>query len=180
MNDGRGPCFVQEMCAIGLVKTLVRLEKRTWEDGDIPARLGEIIKELTMSFEAMTTFTQYQGEIRSRHLEWTPPHTSETFWKENIHCFEENEFEVVQEIYEILRTSKNEQSLAIACHDIGELVRYHPQGRKVLSAPILQGLDESVLNLITHESPMVSRHALMATQKILVQKWQYLDVQEVK
>ena len=72
----------------------------------------------------------YKSEVRSGNLDWTPVHKSEKFWRENVHKFEENQFEIVAILLNLIRNSASNLVLAVACHDIGEFIRVHPRGRE--------------------------------------------------
>eukprot|EP00760_Papus_ankaliazontas_P007830 PhM_4_TR13551/c0_g1_i1/m.104372/K02144/ATPeV1H; V-type H+-transporting ATPase subunit H len=174
MNSGKGPRFFTDMVGIGVLKTVRLLQKRSWGDDDVVAYLDELEKKLQENLEDLTTFSEYVGEVQSGVLEWSPAHTSVKFWKENLRNFEAKEFDVLRELAELLKTSTHETTLAVACHDFGELVRHHPQGRKILALSVFGGVKERILELMTSQSPEVSRHALLATQKIMVQRWEFL------
>ncbi|MCL4419380.1 hypothetical protein M1146_04735 [Patescibacteria group bacterium] len=63
---------------------------------------------------------------------------------------------------------KDSAILIIACWDIGEFVRFHPRGRKILDnldvkAPIMQ--------LLTSKDGLVESAALLTLQKLLLNNW---------
>jgi V-type H+-transporting ATPase subunit H len=62
--------------------------------------------------------------------------------------------------------------LAIACYDLGEFVRFHPRGRKVLSK--MDGKVD-IMKLMTNPDPEVQKHALLCVQKMMVHNWEYLS-----
>ena len=47
--------------------------------------------------------------------------------------FEKDKFEVLGMLIHILKDSQNSQNLEIACHDIGQFIRYHPMGRQFVA-----------------------------------------------
>jgi V-type H+-transporting ATPase subunit H len=153
--------MINEMISVGVPKTLSSLVKRKFEDEDIKTDATKLITILEQHIEEISSFDEYRQEVLSGNLEWTPVHTSEKFWKENMAKFEQNNFYILKELIKLLDTSslenaegtttqenqpaaqateeegkvvvniKNEnRTLAIACHDIGEFVRYHPRGRR--------------------------------------------------
>lgn len=61
-------------------------------------------------------------------LEWSSVHT-ERFWKENAIKFEQNDFQLIKKLREILQ-GKDEKNISIACYDLGEFCRFYPKGRK--------------------------------------------------
>lgn len=44
------------------------------------------------------TFEQYASELETGKLEWSPPHKSETFWKENASKLEENNYVLLRQV----------------------------------------------------------------------------------
>jgi V-type H+-transporting ATPase subunit H len=174
INNGKGPRFFTDMSGIGMLKTIQILQKRNWEDQDVVAQLAALEKQLHENLDDLTTFSEYVGEVHSGVLEWSPAHTSVKFWKENLRNFEAKEYEILRELAELLKTTTHDVTLAVACFDFGEFLRHHPQGRKILALPQFAGVKEKILSLMSHESPEVARHALLATQKIMVQRWEFL------
>lgn len=58
--------------------------------------------------------------------------------------------------------------VAIACYDLGEFVRFYPNGRLVAKG---LGAREVVLRATEHPNPDVQTQALLCISKILVQNW---------
>ena len=174
INNNKGPRFYTDMSGIGMLKTIQTLQKRNWEDHDVVEKLENLEKKLQENLEDLTTFSEYLGEVHSGVLEWSPAHTSVKFWKENLKQFEVREFEVLRQLGELLKASTHEVTLAVACYDFGEFIRHHPQGRKILTLPQFAGVKERILTLMSHSSPEVQRHALLSTQKIMVQRREFL------
>lgn len=57
--------------------------------------------------------------------------SAEKFWRENVLCFEKDEFLCVRKIANLLEDSSSSSTTrAIACHDLGEFARLHPAGKK--------------------------------------------------
>lgn len=171
----KGPNYYVDLIGMGIMKTLWQLARRKFGDDDIPAAVEELTQILDQNMDAVTSFTEYKGEVLSGSLEWSPVHTSTKFWKENATKFEENGYEALRELADILAKSRNELTLAVACHDVGEIVRYHPSGRMILNVPQVAGLKERVMGLMSHSNPEVAKNALVAVQKIMVQKWEFIQ-----
>ena len=174
VNNNKGPNFFHEMVGIGLMKTLWQLSRRKFGDEDIAKDVEDLTNSLEASLEVLTSFTEYRGEVHSGILEWSPVHSSAKFWKENYPKFEENNYEVLRDLAKIITSAKSDVTLAVACHDLGELVRYHPSGRMLLQLPQLQGLKERVMQHMSDANPEVAKHALLAVQKIMVQRWEFI------
>lgn len=69
---------------------------------------------------------------------------------------------------EILSKEKDSNILIIACWDIGEFVRFHPRGRK-----ILENLDvkSPIMQLLSSGDGQVESAALLTLQKLLLNNW---------
>lgn len=81
-------------------------------------------------FTTPSTWDEYQSEVRSGRLEWTPVHTNDGFWKANVQRLNDKNFELLRLLSRILVTSTNPVVLAVACHDIGQYSKWYPQGKK--------------------------------------------------
>ena len=57
---------------------------------------------------------------------------------------------------------------AIACFDLGEFVRFYPNGRSIARK---LGAKDVAMKLIDHENTEVQRHALQCVSKMMVQNW---------
>lgn len=175
INNGKGPNFFADMIGVGLVKTLWQLARRKFGDEDITHEIEEMTTLLDQNLEQMSSFSEYKGEVQSGILEWSPVHTSTKFWRENATKFEENNYEVLGELRNLILTSHNELTLAVACFDVGELVRHHPSGRALLQLPQLANAKEKIMHLMSHKSADVAKNALLAVQKIMVQRWEFIQ-----
>ncbi|KPI84100.1 putative ATP synthase [Leptomonas seymouri] len=171
----KGPSLVAEMVSVGMIKTLSQLFRRKFGDEDINVMVENLNLALESSMQVLTSFSQYRGEVLSGVLEWTPVHTSAKFWKENAEKVEGNNYEVLIALGKTLCESKNEVTLAVACHDLGEIIRYHPTGRNLLTLATMSGVKERVMSLMSHTNPEVAKEALLCTQKVMVQRWEYMQ-----
>ena len=70
-----------------------------------------------------------------------------------------------------LLSSKDEEVVAIACYDIGEFVRFYPNGRSITKR---LGAKELVMPLIESENVDLQRHALQCVSKLMVQNWEFV------
>jgi len=76
---------------------------------------------------------------------------------------------ILRTLKDILATPENDPAiLIIACWDIGEFVRFHPRGRK-----ILDNLDIKVpiMQLLTSKDEQVEAASLLTLQKLLLNNW---------
>ncbi|ESL11474.1 ATP synthase [Trypanosoma rangeli SC58] len=177
-KDGKGPAFIAEMVGVGMLKTLGQLSRRKFGDEDIGILVNELKHVLEHSMEKLTSFSEYRGEVLSGELEWTPVHTSVKFWKENAGQFDNNDYEVLVALGRIIMTTHHDLTLAVACYDLGEVIRHHPTGKALLLLPCMEGVKGRVMSLMSHANPEVAKNALLAVQKIMVQRWEYIQEQQ--
>lgn len=115
-------------------------------------RLRDMLEEHT---KTKTTFDEYVAEVRSGHLRWSPPHRSQAFWSENARrIFDFENGAVLRELAEIMKKPwENDKAvLAIACNDMGFLVKEVPERRyqlekhgvKLRVMELMQDADENV------------------------------------
>lgn len=61
--------------------------------------------------------------------------------------------------------------MTIALYDIGEFVRFYPNGRVVVSK---MGGKKAIMDLLSHDDADIQRHALQCVSKIMVTNWEHL------
>ena len=120
-----------------------------------------------------STFEIYQTEVKSKSLKESPVHTNEAFWRENITQFETNNFDLVGRLVLIVRdASEPAEVREIAAWDLGEFARFHPDGRRVVTK---LGGKQALMLLMTEKNQKLAKAALLATQKIMVNNWEFLQ-----
>ncbi|EDV23506.1 uncharacterized protein TRIADDRAFT_36227 [Trichoplax adhaerens] len=157
-----------------VISMLIVLENKNWADSDIKDDIDFIHEKLSMNLNFLSTFDEYAGEVKSGHLEWSPVHRSERFWRENASMLNENNYEILKILLQLLSDSRDPLVLAIAAHDIGEYVRHYGAGKRVIEK---FGGKERVMQLMTHSDQQVRYEALLAVQKLMVHHWEYLGKQ---
>ncbi|EFC48228.1 vacuolar ATP synthase subunit H [Naegleria gruberi] len=162
------PKFVTAMVNVSVPKTLLNLQKRSFEDKDITEELKSLSENLDAHIDEISSFDDYRQEVLSGHLEWTPVHSSEKFWKENMDKMEQNNFYILRELIKLLDDESNTDNLAIGCHDIGEFVRYHNRGKRVVTD---LGAKARILQLMEHPNDEVKKYALECCQKIMIKNY---------
>lgn len=139
---------------------LANLAGRQLRDEDAKEDLEQLDKMLDEYTRGQTTFDEYADEVQSGHLRWSPPHKNPTFWRENARKILENK-ELPKKLAEI--TGKNWESdkkvLAVACNDIGNLVREVPEHRSTLEK---LGLKARVMELMQDSDESVRWESLKA------------------
>ncbi|KAF2074548.1 hypothetical protein CYY_004131 [Polysphondylium violaceum] len=162
----------EEMIDNGFVRMLNILTIKKWGDEDIENDIKALEDGLAKDIDNMSSFHKYKSEIISGDLEWTPVHKSERFWKENASKFEENNYQILKYLHVILEKSSNTLHLSIACHDLGEFVRYHPRGKHIIEQLSIKPV---VMKLMTNANDEVKKQALFALQKMMINNWEYVS-----
>lgn len=162
------------MIGAGLLKSLQTLEHlKPRGDEDVRKNLEKLTEALETKYTELSSFDMYKSELVSGNLDWTPAHRSEKFWRANIVRFEENDYQVLHILKELLEKSRDPKVLSVACFDVGEFVRFHPRG-KAIAQHI--GFKTSFMKLLNHKSGEVRKEALLSLQKLMVVNWEYLTV----
>jgi V-type H+-transporting ATPase subunit H len=136
---------------------------RHLSDQDLLDDLQSLTEMLDEYTKTQTTFDEYAAEVNSGHLRWSPPHRSPTFWAENARRILEHEKgELPKKLAEIMSKpwENDKQVLAIACNDVGFLVKEVPEKRTQLEK---LGLKTRVMELMQEPDEAVrweSLHAL--------------------
>ncbi|EPB90895.1 hypothetical protein HMPREF1544_02313 [Mucor circinelloides 1006PhL] len=145
------------MLVAKLLPLCEHLATRKWTDQEISDDIEFTQTELQQNFQ------MYASELETGMLQWSPSHTSENFWKQNATRLNQDNQQLLRQLTRILSTSTNPTVLAVACHDVGQYVKYNAKdGKRYLE---LLGAKQRVMELMTHEDANVRFNALSATQK---------------
>ncbi|KAI1137009.1 ARM repeat-containing protein [Hypoxylon sp. FL0543] len=134
---------------------LQNVSGRHLTDPDLLEDLDKLKEMLEEYQKTKTTFDEYVAEVQSGHLRWSPPHRHQIFWAENARKILEFENgEITRKLADIMKKPwENDKAvLAIACNDIGCLVREVPEkryqleklGLKARIMELMQDSDENV------------------------------------
>ncbi|XP_074599478.1 V-type proton ATPase subunit VhaSFD isoform X2 [Brevipalpus obovatus] len=145
-----------------------------YEDPDLLEDIEFLLEKLQTYVQDLSSFDEYSNEVKSGRLEWSPVHSNEKFWRENAKRLNEKNHELLRMLIEILKTIKDPLILSVAIHDIGEYVRYYPQGKTVIDK--LNGKFQ-IMQLMVDNDPNVKYEALLCVQKLVVHNWEYLGRQ---
>jgi V-type H+-transporting ATPase subunit H len=135
---------------------------RHLSDQDLLEDLQHLTEMLDDYTKTQTTFDEYAAEVNSGHLRWSPPHRSPTFWAENARRILEHEKgELPRKLAEIMSKpwKDDKQVLAIACNDVGCLVKEVPEKRTQLEK---LGLKTRVMELMQESDEAVRWESLNA------------------
>lgn len=141
---------------------LSNLKTRHFTDPDLVDDLKTLTDLLGEYTSSQTTFDEYASEVFNGHLRWSPPHRNGTFWHENARrIIDDNQAELPKKIAEILgkEWEDNKQVLAIACNDVGWLVKEAPERREKLEK---LGIKVRVMELMTDPDEGVRWESLRA------------------
>eukprot|EP01080_Neovahlkampfia_damariscottae_P001263 gene1263-11350_t len=148
-------CFVNSIISIGLPKTLLNLSRNQFSDSDILELVNELHRKTESWIDELSSFDEYRQEVLSGQLEWSPVHKSTKFWQQNLDHFEENGYAIIKELLKLIKESKKSKTIEIAIHDIG--------GKTL------------IMSLMEHDDESVRNAALLCTQRIMLQKWAFLQ-----
>lgn len=168
-SDGDERGVAARMIKCGLPKTLRTLRERPFTDPEITDDVEKLHKLLLSNYRELSSWEKYVAQVDSGDLDWGLTH-SEAFWKENARLAETDDFSVVKKLVSLLGTT-NPTVVAVSCYDLGEFVRFYPNGKTVLKHI---GAKNKLLALIEHSDPDVQRHALQCVSKMLVTNWEFV------
>ena len=140
---------------------------------DILEDIELLYKELQVNLQTLSSWDVYKSELETAKLEWSPSHKSDHFWKDNHKAFEAENCAAIKTLVALLVPESDAQTLAVACHDIGEFVKHHPEGRRLMTQ---FGAKLAVMSILKHSDPEVQKHALTAVQRLMVINWDLLAV----
>ena len=141
---------------------LQNVKGRHLTDPDLLEDLENLINLLDEYTSSQTTFDEYAAEVLNGHLRWTPPHRDSNFWRENARrILDENQGELPKALQQMLNKAWEDDKsvLAIACNDIGWLVKEAPERRGQLEK---LGIKARVMELMTDRDEGVRWESLRA------------------
>jgi V-type H+-transporting ATPase subunit H len=141
---------------------LQNINGRHLTDTDLQEDLQNLSDMLEDYTKTQTTFDEYAAEVNAGHLRWSPPHRSPTFWAENARRILDHENgDLPKKLAEIMSKpwDNDKQVLAIACNDVGALVKEVPEKRYQLEK---LGLKTRVMELMQEKEESVRWESLNA------------------
>jgi len=141
---------------------LQNVKGRHLTDPDLLEDLENLTNILADYTSSQTTFDGYAAEVLNGHLRWTPPHRDANFWRENARrILDENQGELPKALQQMLNKSWEDDKsvLAIACNDVGWLVKEAPEKRGQLEK---LGVKARVMELMTDRDEGVRWESLRA------------------
>lgn len=151
---------------LNIVKNLI---DRKWSDDDLKEDLNNLYEILNDSIKSLTTFDEYENEISTKRLIWSPCHKNQEFWFDNIDKFKENNWKLVKIMIKLLNddTISNDQlylNQSIICYDLSMLIKISPEIIKVISS---SGIKTKIMTLMNSPNANVKFEALRTTQLLV-------------
>jgi len=159
--------FNEMVVLFGLFPVLEQMEnEEKIDDDELKGSVKNLLNNLEKSVKILSSFERYEQEIRSSKLLWGPCH-NESFWKKYSNKLEDDNYKLIRSLIALL-DSKDPETQAVACYDIGEWSRFYPDAK-----PVIEKLNGKIklMKLIDHHDTEVKQHALNAVQKVLVKNW---------
>ncbi|MBA0584771.1 hypothetical protein Gorai_015569 [Gossypium raimondii] len=153
------------MVDLGLPQIVQSLKAQAWSDEDLLEALNHLEDGLKDNIKKLSSFDKYKQEVLLGHLDWSPMHKDPLFWRDNVSCFEENDFQVLRILITIMETSSDPRALAVACFDLSQFIQHHPAGRVIVNDLKAK---ERVMKLMNHDSAEVTKNALLCIQRLFL------------
>jgi len=167
--EGEADVYNTAIIGCGLPKTLKNMRERQWADPDVADDVEAVYGALMSNFRELSTFERWAAEVNSKQLKWGLVH-QEKFWRENAKELEANDFALLKALIDLLGSDENDV-VSVACYDLGEWVRFYPNGKSIVKH---LGAKDLVMAKIDDADPEVQRHALQCMSKIMVQQWEFM------
>jgi len=168
----------EDIVELNVLEAVQALEYEKWRDTELYDEIRDMSQLISVQVSEISNFERYERDLNNGKLTWGFTHTSK-FFGENVMKFENNDFQAVKMLAKLLHSEETDpETLAVACHDVGEFVALHPLGKKKVNQ---LGVKERVMGLMgkEHEEMReVRREALLCCQKIMLNKWQ--DIEKAK
>lgn len=135
--------------------------QRKWADDELREDLEYLRGVLHDAFAKMTTFEEYDAELKAKHLQWSPPHKNPAFWRENLDEFQKQDWKALNILCSLLDSS-DPTTQAVAAHDVTCILNESPE-----AIPIVSEHKQKLMALLGSADPEVRFQALQATQALL-------------
>jgi V-type H+-transporting ATPase subunit H len=148
--------------SVRLPALLQNVAGRKLTDSDVLEDLASLTDMLEAHTKTQATFDQYAAEVESGRLWWSPPHRNASFWTENARrVLEHDNGALPRRLADILSQpwEGEKQVLAVACNDVGWLVKEAPEQRQRLEK---FGLKTRVMRLMAEADEAVRWESLRA------------------
>lgn len=158
-----------------IVKNLI---ERKWSDDELKDDLNLLHDLLSESIKSLTNFDEYENEIKTKHLIWSPCHKNSEFWFDNIDKFKENNWKLLKSLVCLLsentNTNTNSDDIealnqlylnqSIVCYDIAMIIKVAPEVVKIINSI---GTKTKIMTLMSSPNSSVKFEALRTTQLLV-------------
>ncbi len=153
---------------LGLPKVVEHLKHGAYGDEELRESLEWLGERLEGSMEAeRSSIDKYRAEVLSGRLDWTVLHKEESFWRMNAFKFEAQNCDLLKRVLRLVEANEDSRTVAVALHDLGQIILHHPRGRSLMQTLKAQAL---VMRQLENSDTEVQRQALLCTQKIMLSK----------
>jgi len=142
------------------------LEYEKWRDVELYDTIKKVKQGIDITVKEVSNFDRYLQELDSQTLSWGPLHSSK-FWAENYSNLNKS---VVEKLRKILNNSRDKQSMAVACNDLGEIAVFHKEGKAWIQET--DAKSDVMKRMENEDDKILRREALLCCQKIMLNKWQ--------
>ncbi len=108
-----------DMVEAGLNKVVITRQAQMWGDPDIGEMLTYMDEKLREGIVILSNFEKYKKELGSGMLDWSPMHTSELFWRDNVDKFEDRDFMVLRMLLKLIETSRDVRLSGVGGEEAG-------------------------------------------------------------
>lgn len=159
---GNKSFFLPIAVTVRLPAVLNNIKSRHLTDPDLLEDLKSLSDTLEEYTSSQTTFDEYAAEVQAGKLRWSPPHRDGRFWRENARkIVEDDGSSLPKKLAEIMSKewADDKSILAIACNDVGWLVKEAPEKRNALEKV---GIKARVMELMQDSDEAVRWESLRA------------------
>jgi V-type H+-transporting ATPase subunit H len=156
--------FIEAAYDNDMLRLIRSFQTKHYVDPELAKLIAETGDKMNLGLKHLSLWDKYVREVKSGRLHNSLSHRSELFWKANVERFGENNFAVLLALRDLLK-SDDEETVTVACHDLGEYVSRHPLGRVKLEEIHAK---EIIMELMSSKSPAIQSQALRTTQLLLL------------
>ncbi|KAH0792688.1 V-type proton ATPase subunit H-like [Histomonas meleagridis] len=158
--------FVESAYDNDILRLLRQFQTKHYVDQEMITLISTTAEKLSQNLRKLSLWEKYTREVGSGKLHFSFSHKSELFWKANIERFGENQYSVIAALRDLLE-SNDEETVVVACYDLGEFAARSPVGRQKLEE---MGAKLAVMKLLQSSSEAIRREALRTTQLMLLRQ----------
>lgn len=158
------PLFTETAFDNDILRLIRMFQMKHFVDPELSSSIDATAEKLNQNLRNLSLWEKYVREVKTGHLHFTISHKSEIFWKNNIERFGDNHYNIVVLLTKLL-ASKEEETVIVACHDLGEFVSRSPVGKQKLEE---LGSKLAIMELLNSESDAIKKEALRTTQLMLL------------